>query len=75
MDVWGYNVLQPGLIKGIKDAPFTSICLSNIHLFGSQGPRTALWQCSDVKGAAVKRFFEIEKLVLIEESRECHSRG
>ncbi|GAB2211827.1 hypothetical protein Droror1_Dr00025164 [Drosera rotundifolia] len=54
MNVWGYNVLQPGLIMGIKDAPFTSICLSNIHLFGSQGPRTAPWQCSDVKGAAVK---------------------
>ncbi|GAB2296368.1 hypothetical protein Dimus_030489 [Dionaea muscipula] len=54
IDVWGYKVLQPGLIKGIKNAPFTNICLSNIHLFGSQEPRTTPWQCSDVKGAAVK---------------------
>ncbi|CAI9771791.1 unnamed protein product [Fraxinus pennsylvanica] len=51
-DVWGENVQQPGLIRGLKNAPFSGICLSNIHLRGAPGPRN--WQCSDVTGAAIQ---------------------
>ncbi|GAB4834551.1 hypothetical protein Ancab_032809 [Ancistrocladus abbreviatus] len=53
-NVWGFKVQQPGLIKGIKNAPFTDICLSNINFYGSQGLKTTPWQCSDVKGSALK---------------------
>ncbi|XP_047341939.1 probable polygalacturonase [Impatiens glandulifera] len=52
--VWGDNVLQPGLIRGLSGSPFTGICLSNINLNSGTKPRkTAPWLCSDVKGAAV----------------------
>ena len=51
--IWGQNVLQPGLVKGIKTAPFTNICLSEINLYGSL-KETAPWECSDVKGFALK---------------------
>ncbi|KAI3422978.1 uncharacterized protein J3R85_011497 [Psidium guajava] len=53
-DVWGTNVQQAGLIRGIKNSPFTSVCLSNINLRGKPGPREAPWLCSDVSGAAFK---------------------
>ncbi|CAK9163055.1 unnamed protein product [Ilex paraguariensis] len=53
-NVWGEKVLQPGLIHGLKDAPFTGICLSNINLPGAIRPRNSPWQCSDVSGAAVQ---------------------
>ncbi|KZV31767.1 putative polygalacturonase-like [Dorcoceras hygrometricum] len=53
-DVWGEKVLQPGLIHGLKNAPFTGICLSNINLRGSPSSRNLPWQCSDVSGAAVE---------------------
>ncbi|GER41497.1 pectin lyase-like superfamily protein [Striga asiatica] len=51
-DVWGEGVGQAGLIHGLKDAPFTGICLANVHLGGKRGPGD--WQCSDVSGAAVR---------------------
>jgi len=51
--IWGRNVLQPGLVKGIKDAPFTSICLSDVNLYGSLR-ETVPWECSDVKGSSLK---------------------
>ncbi|XP_015896263.3 probable polygalacturonase [Ziziphus jujuba] len=51
-DVWGVNVLQAGLIQGLRDSPFTGICLSNINLRTTTRPRTPTWKCSDVRGAA-----------------------
>ncbi|XP_042036717.1 probable polygalacturonase [Salvia splendens] len=48
-NVRGERVQQPGLIHGLKNAPFTDICLSNIHLGGARP-----WQCSHVIGAAVQ---------------------
>lgn len=51
--IWGQNVLQPGLVKGIKTAPFTNICISDINLYGSL-KETAPWECSDVEGFALK---------------------
>ncbi|CAK9143175.1 unnamed protein product [Ilex paraguariensis] len=53
-NVWGEKVLQPGSIRGLRNAPFTGICLSNISLNGANGPRNLPWQCSDVSGAAVQ---------------------
>ncbi|XP_071697108.1 probable polygalacturonase [Rutidosis leptorrhynchoides] len=53
-DVWGQKVLQAGLIKGIKNSPFTDICLANVHLTGSSGSRNGPWTCSDVSGGAVQ---------------------
>ncbi|KAI7732703.1 hypothetical protein M8C21_029624 [Ambrosia artemisiifolia] len=53
-NVWGEKVLQAGLIKGLKNSPFTDICLANIHLYGSSGSRNGPWTCSDVSGGAVQ---------------------
>ncbi|XP_042480751.1 probable polygalacturonase isoform X2 [Macadamia integrifolia] len=50
--VWGVKVQQPGLIHGIRNSPFTGICLSNISLQGVPGPTTTPWKCSDVSGGA-----------------------
>uniref|UniRef100_A0A803PNY2 Polygalacturonase n=1 Tax=Cannabis sativa TaxID=3483 RepID=A0A803PNY2_CANSA len=51
-DVWGVGVMQAGLIRGLKNSPFTGVCLSNVNLHGITGPRTPSWQCSDVVGAS-----------------------
>ncbi|CAN1778616.1 Probable polygalacturonase [Linum perenne] len=55
--VWGEKVLQPGLIRGLKDSPFTDVCLSNINLH-SLPPTTRSppppWKCTDVKGASIQ---------------------
>ncbi|KAL3619193.1 hypothetical protein CASFOL_036763 [Castilleja foliolosa] len=54
-DVTGENVQQPGLLKGVKNAPFTGIYFNNINLSGGGGGGRKLpWQCSDVSGQAVK---------------------
>ncbi|KAL0408045.1 UNVERIFIED_CONTAM: putative polygalacturonase [Sesamum radiatum] len=53
-DVWGDRVQQAGLIRGLKNAPFSGICLSNISLGGTTGHRDLPWQCSDVSGGAVQ---------------------
>ncbi|KAF8413305.1 hypothetical protein HHK36_001283 [Tetracentron sinense] len=51
-NILGVKVLQPGLIQGLKNSPFTDICLSKINLHGVEGPETP-WKCSDVSGAAL----------------------
>lgn len=51
-DIWGIQVQQAGLILGLKNSPFTGICLSNINLHGMTGTRSPPWKCSDVSGAA-----------------------
>lgn len=51
-NVWGVKILQAGLVHGIKDSPFTQICLSDINLKGLSGPKSPPWTCSDVFGAA-----------------------
>ena len=53
-NVWGEKVLQPGLIQGLKNSPFTDICLSNVNLFGVSGGRNVPWKCADVSGGAVQ---------------------
>ncbi|KAK9079764.1 hypothetical protein SSX86_001437 [Deinandra increscens subsp. villosa] len=53
-NVWGEKVQQAGLIKGLKNSPFTDICLANIHLSGSTGSRNGPWSCSDVSGGSVE---------------------
>ncbi|KAJ0986195.1 hypothetical protein J5N97_004551 [Dioscorea zingiberensis] len=49
-NVWGEDVLQPGSIQGIKNSPFTRICLSNVKLFSD---KEQPWKCMDVSGAAL----------------------
>lgn len=51
-NVWGVKIRQAGLIRGIKNSPFTQICLSDIFLHGITGPTSPPWQCSDVFGAS-----------------------
>ncbi|XP_027938947.1 probable polygalacturonase [Vigna unguiculata] len=51
-NVWGVKVLQAGLIQGVKNSPFTDICLYDINLRGVTGPRNPPWKCSDVSGFA-----------------------
>jgi hypothetical protein len=53
-NVWGVKVQQAGLIKGLKNSPFTGICLFNINLHSSTptGPRSSSWKCSDVSGGS-----------------------
>lgn len=50
-NVWGVNVQQPGSIQGIKNSPFTGICLYNVKLL-SAGPQEVPWKCADVSGSA-----------------------
>nr|CAB3460590.1 unnamed protein product [Digitaria exilis] len=50
-NVWGQNIRQAGLIRGIKNSVFSHICLSNVKLYGraSIGP----WKCQAVSGGAL----------------------
>ncbi|KAL0908100.1 hypothetical protein M5K25_022570 [Dendrobium thyrsiflorum] len=50
-DVWGDNVQLPGLIQGLKNSPFTRICLSNIK-FEVVRVQEVPWKCADVTGSA-----------------------
>ncbi|CAK9310889.1 unnamed protein product [Citrullus colocynthis] len=52
-NVWGVNVQQAGSIFGLRNSPFTGICLSNINLRGVTRPRSVSWTCSYVSGAAL----------------------
>lgn len=53
-NVWGVKVQQAGLIQGLRNSPFTGICLSNINLRGAEltGSRSPGWECSDVSGGS-----------------------
>ncbi|XP_028789762.1 probable polygalacturonase [Neltuma alba] len=52
-NVRGVKVLQAGLIQGLRNAPFTGICLSDVNFLGVKGSaRSPSWKCSDVLGAA-----------------------
>jgi hypothetical protein len=53
-NVWGTNVLQPGLIRGIDGSPFTQICLSNVKLNLAAGKDAQPWNCQDVSGGALE---------------------
>ncbi|KAM7259712.1 hypothetical protein ACFE04_015453 [Oxalis oulophora] len=52
--VWGVGVQKPGLIVGIKGAPFAGICLSNVNLHGVSGSKSSPWKCSDVSGSSTQ---------------------
>lgn len=55
-NMWGVKVQQAGSIQGLKDSPFTRICLSSINLggVGSVGTGSSPWKCSDITGAALE---------------------
>ncbi|CAN6331815.1 unnamed protein product [Urochloa humidicola] len=50
-NVWGQNIRQAGLIRGIRNSVFSHLCLSNVKLYNSAsiGP----WKCRDVNGGAL----------------------
>ncbi|KAL6848861.1 hypothetical protein ACP4OV_021444 [Aristida adscensionis] len=50
-NVWGQNIRQAGLIRGIRNSAFSHICLSNVKLYG--GASIGPWKCRDVSGAAL----------------------
>ncbi|GMI95542.1 hypothetical protein like AT4G23820 [Hibiscus trionum] len=52
--IWGVKVERAGSMQGLKDAPFTGICLSNVSLQGTTGATPPSWKCSDVSGAAIE---------------------
>ncbi|CAL9162433.1 unnamed protein product [Musa hybrid cultivar] len=52
-NVWGVGVRQPGSIQGIKDSPFTHICLANVTLKVNSS-REVPWTCADVSGGALE---------------------
>ncbi|OMP02975.1 Glycoside hydrolase, family 28 [Corchorus olitorius] len=53
-NIWGVKVQKAGTILGLKNAPFSGICLSKVNLHGTTGPRSPPWKCSDVSGAAIE---------------------
>ncbi|KAL2535268.1 Pectin lyase-like superfamily protein [Forsythia ovata] len=50
-DITGINITTAGYFSGIKESPFTSICLSNVSLSVTSDPSTS-WVCSDVSGSS-----------------------
>ncbi|XP_062180593.1 probable polygalacturonase [Phragmites australis] len=50
-NVWGQNIRQAGLIRGIKNSAFSHICLSNVKLYG--GTSIGPWKCRAVSGATL----------------------
>ncbi|KAK8941934.1 putative polygalacturonase [Platanthera guangdongensis] len=52
-DVWGDNFELPGLIRGLKNSPFTRICLSNIK-FENFKQQVDPWKCEDVSGYSME---------------------
>ncbi|KAK3016061.1 hypothetical protein RJ639_007548 [Escallonia herrerae] len=71
-NVWGYKVQQAGSMQGLKNSPFTRICLSNINLHGAYTPRNSPWTCSDVSGAAVQvNPWPCSELTSTHETGEC----
>lgn len=52
-NVLGVKIKVPGSIQGLKDSPFSGICLSNVNLHGDTEP-SSVWKCADVSGGAVQ---------------------
>ncbi|GLT78111.1 hypothetical protein SLA2020_496570 [Shorea laevis] len=53
-NIRGEEVQRAGSFRGLKNAPFTGIYLSEINLNGVAKPRSPPWDCSDVSGVASK---------------------
>ncbi|KAL6610690.1 hypothetical protein ACP70R_040659 [Stipagrostis hirtigluma subsp. patula] len=47
-NVWGQNIHQAGLLRGIGKLAFSHICLSNVKLYG--GTSIGPWKCQAVSG-------------------------
>ncbi|XP_058100351.1 probable polygalacturonase [Magnolia sinica] len=53
-NLWGVNIQQPGVMQGLKNSPFTQICLSNVNFGGvGSGGTGTVWKCADISGAAL----------------------
>jgi len=53
-NAWGVNIKDAGVIWGLKNSPFTDICLSVINFNASRGLSPPTWKCSDVSGFSYK---------------------
>ncbi|KAH1107322.1 hypothetical protein J1N35_011090 [Gossypium stocksii] len=72
-NIWGVNVQRAGWMHGIENATFTGICLSNITLQGTTGPRPS-WNCNAIRGAAIEVSPQpCAELTSIEQSGSCAS--
>ncbi|PKA66681.1 putative polygalacturonase [Apostasia shenzhenica] len=52
-DILGVDVKQPGLIRGIKNSPFTRVCLFNVTFEGVV-EKEVPWECTDVSGSSTE---------------------
>ncbi|XP_065859975.1 probable polygalacturonase [Euphorbia lathyris] len=51
-DIIATNVTIPARIEGMKNNPFTDICISNVNMKLTAKPKKLLWNCTDVIGVA-----------------------
>ncbi|KAF8044057.1 hypothetical protein BT93_A2128 [Corymbia citriodora subsp. variegata] len=49
-DVVAENVTQSARLEGIKEDPFTGICISNVDIRLSEKPKELQWNCTDIAG-------------------------
>ncbi|KAK5812168.1 putative polygalacturonase [Gossypium arboreum] len=73
-NIWGVNVQRAGWMHGIENATFTGICLSNVTLQGTTGPRPPSWNCNAIRGAAIEVSPRpCAELASVEQSGSCAS--
>ncbi|MBA0610943.1 hypothetical protein Godav_011674 [Gossypium davidsonii] len=73
-NIWGVNVQRAGWMHGIENATFTGICLSNVTLQGTTGPRPPSWNCNAIRGAAIEVSpWPCAELTSVEQSGSCAS--
>ncbi|PIA34256.1 hypothetical protein AQUCO_03800085v1 [Aquilegia coerulea] len=51
-DMTATNVTMSGNLAGIKDDPFTNICISNVNIEMSSKPKKLQWNCTDIEGTS-----------------------
>ncbi|CAH2061320.1 unnamed protein product, partial [Thlaspi arvense] len=53
-DMTADNVTQPARLDGLKNDPFTKICMSNINIALAAEPKKLLWNCTNISGVSSK---------------------
>ncbi|XP_057952638.1 probable polygalacturonase [Malania oleifera] len=51
-DIVAENVTMSGQLDGLKDLPFTEICLSNLKFELTEKPKKLQWNCTNVQGVS-----------------------
>ncbi|KAK1366572.1 putative polygalacturonase [Heracleum sosnowskyi] len=49
-DIVAHNVTMSANLAGIKDDPYTGICVSNVTISLSPNPKKVQWNCTDIGG-------------------------